>query len=123
MILRAATKSLFKVVRLAFCGCIIAPSTSCDAFESADLHIEGNRPFLSFSGLKLDRVSFVKIFQLGARRETSSMKEDIFTTVVGDDKTKSFLPDNFLYRSCHLYSLLSEFRRHPAMVDFSRHPP
>jgi hypothetical protein len=97
---------------------MITPSTKF--FESTDLHIERHRPFLSFSGLELDRVPFVKIFQLGARRETSSMEEDIFTAVVGDDKTESLLPDDFLYRSCHLYLLLSKFRPAPAILDFSQ---
>src|SRR5919106_581839 len=86
-------------------------------FVSPDFHIKGDRPLLSFSGLELHRVPFVKIFQLGARRETSSMKKDIFAAVVGSNKTESLLPNDFLYRPRHILTLLSDLR--PAMLDIS----
>ena len=72
-----------------------------DGFLSANFQIEGDRPLVTFSGLKLDRVAFIHIFDLAARREAAAMEEDIFATVIRFDKAKALIPYNFLDRSSH----------------------
>jgi hypothetical protein len=68
---------------------------------SAQLHIEGNRTFLTLPNLKLDSVPLIEIFDLIAGCEAAAVKENFVAPVIGDDEAEAFLLYNFLYRSCH----------------------
>jgi hypothetical protein len=72
-----------------------------DGLRSANFQIESNRPLITFAGLKLDRVAFIQIFDLAARRQAAAMEEDIFATVIRFDKSEALIPNYFLDRSGH----------------------
>ena len=72
-----------------------------DGLLSANFQIESNWPLITFAGLELDRVAFIHIFDLAARRQAAAMEEDIFATVIRFDKAKALISNDFLDRSGH----------------------
>jgi len=108
MILSGEMKSLFTAARFLSC-CFMIAASKFGPSGSTDFHIKGDGTLVSFSGLKLHRVPFVKIFQLIARCETASVKKNIIAPVIRSDESKAFLPDDFFYGSGHESALLPLF--------------
>jgi len=71
--------------------------------RSANFQVEGYRAFIALAALELHRIAFIEVLNLRARSKASSVKKDFVAAVVGSDKSVTFLPNDFLDCTRHLF--------------------
>jgi hypothetical protein len=68
---------------------------------SPDLQVKSDGPFVAFAGLELNRVTFIEVFYLIARRHAPPVKENLFATIIRSDEPKTLWSDNLFDSAGH----------------------
>lgn len=81
-------------------------SVASERTPSPDLQVKSDGPFVAFSGLELNRVAFIEVLYLIARRHAAAVKENLLAPIIRSNEAKALCSDYFLDSASHNQLLL-----------------